>query len=47
MTDLTDRAAVKQSKHFFGCDKVLEYVDIANRRVEEARKSVAQMELSL
>jgi DNA modification methylase len=40
-------AAIKQRKHFFGCDTIPEYVDIANKRIEEARQEMAQMELNL
>jgi DNA modification methylase len=40
-------AAIKQRKHFFGCDCVPEYVDIANKRIEETRQEMAQLELAL
>ena len=40
-------AAIKQRKHFFGCDTVPEYVDICNMRITKAREETAQMELAL
>ena len=40
-------AAIKQRKHFFGCDTVPEYVDICNMRIVKAREETAQMELAL
>jgi len=38
-------AAIKNRCHFFGCDTVQEYVDIANKRIEKARLEMAQMEM--
>jgi len=40
-------AAIKQRKHFFGCDTVPEYMDISNQRIAKAREETAQMELPL
>lgn len=40
-------AAVKNRCHFFGCDTVQEYVDIANERVEKAKLEMAQLSFSV
>jgi len=40
-------AAVKNRCHFFGCDTIQDYVDIANERVAKARLETAQIEMEL
>ena len=40
-------AAVQNCCHFFGCDTVQDYVDIANERIAKARLEMAQMEMVL
>lgn len=40
-------AAVKNRCHFFGCDTVQGYVDIANERIAKVRLEMAQMEMNL
>lgn len=38
-------AAIKTGRHFYGCDISQEYVDIARKRIEQARQEQAQLEL--
>jgi site-specific DNA-methyltransferase (adenine-specific)/site-specific DNA-methyltransferase (cytosine-N4-specific) len=40
-------AAVKNRCHFFGCDTVQDYVDIANERIAKARLEMAQLQLDI
>ncbi len=40
-------AAIKNYCHFFGCDTVQDYVDIANERIAKAKMEMAQMEMAL